>query len=333
MPAANYNFIIEQGSDFEIIFQYNDINNLPIDLSDRCVVLQWTDDTKTTGQSFSSGAGAVYDTNDWSLSGDNSGTIKFKISANLTRNYKFKTAVYDLDIVTPANRLRNTRLATGTITLVTRNMQLLDNCPSSLDPNQVLTTPTITTTGGPSLSPTPTITAEQNIDLCLPEDCLNLDIYSVVYTGQSLALPDLCFVSGSIVNTDIRNIENVEIAINKLQHQSPQDLVLVLAPPSGDPVLLSANSKISYPTSNFSFMFSNKAQPNSYLHNTNNGGLINIYDKSNNINFSDSNLLSGFDHLLGSSVTGNWTLYVKDTDPLGSGYIDSWKLILTYSAE
>jgi subtilisin-like proprotein convertase family protein len=67
------------------------------------------------------------------------------------------------------------------------------------------------------------------------------------------------------------------------------------------------------------------------LHNTINGGLINIYDKVSNINFSNETLTSSFDHLFGASVTGTWSLIVKDTDPIGSGLLDSWKLIITHS--
>ena len=31
--------------------------------------------------------------------------------------------------------------------------------------------------------------------------------------------------------------------------------------------------------------------------------------------------------------SGDWTLNIYDNDIGGSGYIDSWKLIITYSAE
>ncbi len=43
MPAVNYNFSIEQGSDFEVNFQYNDSNGRPVNLGDTntsCVVMQ-----------------------------------------------------------------------------------------------------------------------------------------------------------------------------------------------------------------------------------------------------------------------------------------------------
>jgi subtilisin-like proprotein convertase family protein len=332
MPAANYNFIIEQGSDFILNFQYNDQDRNSIDLSSKCIVLQWVTDDGTTKRVFSSGANANYNINDWSIVGDNRGLIRFRIAANLTKAFTFNTAVYDLDIISPGDRLRSIRLSTGIITLAKRNTELLDTCPSDVDSNIDLVTPTLTAPGTtPGITPTVTVTSGQVEDLCLPEDCLNLDIYSVVYTGNRLNLPDLSTVSGSVTTTDTRLIENIEVAINKLQHNSPSDLWFILSPPSGNKILLSANSKIPAFNNNFSFMFSNKAKPSDYLHNISNGGLSNIYNKTNIINYSNETLTSGFGHLLGASVTGNWNLVVKDTDPIGSGLIDSWKLIITYA--
>lgn len=332
MAAINYNFIIEQGSDFVLNFQYNDINDNPVNLSSKCIVLQWVTDDGTIKQVFSSGALSDYETNDWSIGGDNFGTIRFKLAANLTKTFTFNTAAYDLDIITPGERLRNIRLATGVITLVKRNIPLLDNCPSNIDSVIGLTTPTVTDpTISPTVTPTTTTSGPQSEDLCLPEDCLNLDIYSVVYSASGLNIPDLATVSGSVTTSDTRSIENIEVAINKLQHNSPSDLLLMLAPPSGDTILLSANSKISNFNNNFSFMFSNKAQPTEYLHNISNGGLCNIYNKSDLINYDDQQLVSNFNQIIGASVTGVWNLIVKDTDPTGSGLIDSWKLIITYA--
>ena len=125
-------------------------------------------------------------------------------------------------------------------------------------------------------------------------------------------------------------IENIELAINKLAHSSPQDIAFLLAPPSGSKILLSANHKIVNNNNNFSFMFSNKATATSYLHNISNGGLCNIYDKTSSYKYNNENLLYSFDHLFDTSTTGVWTLYAKDTDPLSSGSLDSWKLIVTY---
>ena len=152
----------------------------------------------------------------------------------------------------------------------------------------------------------------------------------MVYAGSGLNITDLSTSSGSITSTDTRKIENIELAINKLAHSSPQDIAFLLAPPSGSKILLSANHKIVNNNNNFSFMFSNKATATSYLHNISNGGLCNIYDKTSSYKYNNENLLYNFDHLFDTSTTGVWTLYAKDTDPLSSGSLDSWNLIVTY---
>lgn len=342
MAAVTYNFPIEQGSDFEISFVYLAANGTPIDLTDKCVVFQFSSSETTVGQCskyvLSSQANSIYDVNGWSLSANNVGIINIKISAELTQNFNFTNAIYDLDIISQTGNLRNIRLSTGIITILKRNFSVFDACPINTDICTLVVTqtptptdsPTVTPTDGTTQTPTPTVT--QFEDLCLPYDCVDIDIYSVVYNGSGLVIDDQSTVSGTITTTDTRVIENVELAINRLQHSSPQDLVGVLSPPSGDKILLFANQKIPNNNNNFSFMFSNKADPMAYLHNITNGGMCNIYDKTSLINYNSENLLSSFNHLAGSSVTGDWTLYIKDTDPLSSGLFDSWKLIITYEA-
>lgn len=335
MPAVNYNFVIEQGSDFTLSFKYNDANGNPVNLSGKCVVIQWQ--AAGISYNFSSLANSFYEIDGYSMTSDDSGTIIFKLSAGITRNFNFDTALYDLDIreTNGGSLLSNIRLCTGTITLLKRNFSLPIDCPTgqAIKDNNITPTPTAPTETLPSgITPTPTNTSTQPQfeDLCLPDDCINLDIYSTVYTGGRLIIPDLATVSGTVSTTDTRQIENIELAINKLQHQNPSDLIFLLNPPSGNKILLSANNKIPSYNNNFSFMFSNKAASGDYLYNINNGGICKINNKSNLINYNNESLLYSFDHLLGASLTGDWTLIAKDTDPLGSGIVDSWKLIITY---
>lgn len=326
MPAINYNFVIEQGSDFELSFQYNDENGNPIDLSDpskTCVVLQTIPKI---------GLKNKFTTNDneagYSFTASDLGLITFKISSNLTKNYDFSNAIYDLDILQNVNTLdpKVVRLAFGSISLIKRQTTF----PTCQSGNVDTGTPS---TGGETV-PTPTPTALPEIEnLCLETDCLNLDIYSSVYYGSGLVISDSLdppVSSGSIFINDNKIIENVELVISNLNHTYPQDLQLLLSPPSGDKILLSANHKMPQNTGNFNFMFSNKAIPTSYLHNVTNGGFCNIYNKTSSIKYSNENLLSGFDHLFGHSLSGNWTLIAKDTDPLGSGTIGGWKIVITY---
>lgn len=339
MPAAIYNFPIEQGSDFSITFVYRDENSNPVDLTGKCVIFQFAfEGNLEVGQClkyvFSSQANSNYDTDNWSLAADTDGNITIKISAEITKTFTAATALYDLDIVSQTDNLRNIRLATGTITIVSRNFsnRNLVGCPINIDPCyetfDIITSPTPTPTG--EITPTPIVTDSN--DLCLPYDCLDIDLYSMVYSGSTLTIGDYSTVSGSITTTDTRNIENIEVAINKLSHPYPADLQLLLCPPSGDKILLSANHKITNYNNNFTFMFSNKASAGKYLYNASNGDSINIYNKTDIVNYDNENLLYSFEHLFNSSVTGVWSLIVRDTDPVGTGTINSWKLIVTHTA-
>ena len=329
MPAAIYNFEIEKGSDFSISFQYNDAAGVPIDLSGKCVQFKMLM-SDGGGRIFSSAAPATYNSNGWSLSADNLGKISLKIRSTITVDLTGTSCVYDLDV---SDTTGNIRLAAGSISFVSRNIDPLGlgSCSVATNPavtaTQTLTTSTPT---GVAATPTPTPAPNEFEDLCLPYDCVELDVYSVVYAGSGLNINDLSTSSGSITSTDTRMIENIELAINKLSHSSPQDIAFLLAPPSGSKILLSANHKIVNNNNNFSFMFSNKATATSYLHNISNGGLCNIYDKTSSYKYNNENLLYSFDHLFDTSTTGVWTLYAKDTDPLSSGSLDSWNLIVTY---
>lgn len=340
MPAASYNFQIEQGSEFNIVFQYLDTNNNPVNLTDKCVVLRWITNNNNIFTFSSATTASLDNISGYSLTGDNNGTITFQISAQKTKNYNFSTAVYDLDIVeTIGSNSKNTRLVTGSIGIVPRNFSVIENCslinadptiPSLGDQPEPTTTVVVTpTNGGAEVTPTPPIGP---IDLCLPEDCLSLDIFSRVYTGSGIVINDYQNNSGSITISNTGIIENVELAINGLRHTHPQDLTFILTPPSGSGILISANSKIPNYSSGFSFMFSNRAANGSYLHNIANGGLCNILDKTSTYYFEDTKLTTGFDHLFNSAITGVWTLNVNDNDIGASGSIDSWKIILTYEA-
>lgn len=347
MAAVTYNFIIEVGSDFSIDFIYSDENGNPVDLTDKCVTFQFGfNGTLSEGDCakyiLSTGANSNYDTDNWSISADNNGIIKIRIAAELTKTFAGKTnANYDLDVISgvEADKLRSKRLSRGVITFEQRNFDNLVSCPSNLDICDELYIPPTPTQdpgdgdgGDGGVPATPVPTADPT-DLCeLPFDCY-LDVYSMVNTGSSVSIEDLSTASDYVYVDDLRAIENIEFAVNGLRHESVTDLQLILAPPSGDKILMSANHKMPNYSDGFSFMFSNKAEPGKYLHNASNGDNINIYDKTDIVDYSSENLLNSFDHLFGYAVTGNWYFYVRDTDPVGTGTIDSWKLIITYEAD
>ena len=327
MAAATYNFAIEQGSDFDITFKYNDENGIGKDLSGSCVVLRTKQDNNG-GQTFSTGAAASLENinSGFLLTANNLGVIRLQIAAFKTKLYTFNSAIYDLEIL---DGLKNIRISTGTIVIIKRNFdRFLTSCPDDLIPDNP-------PTGTPPPPPAPTTgTATPDVnDLCLP-DCLQIDdVYSVVYAGSGIVINDNQNNSGIISTNDSRSIENIELAINGFRHSSPQDITFLLAAPSGNKILLSSNDKISNYVNGFSFMFSNKAPDTSFLNNISNGGLCRIKDKTAITTFNSGSLNAGFSHLFNHPVTGNWSLLVNDNDIGASGSIDSWKLVVTYTPE
>ena len=338
MAAINYNFPIEQGSDFSISFQYNDENGLPINLTESACVIFQIKDTSSSDPPLISTTKVISTLSSsnpagFLISASDSGLITLSISRTRTQVLNYENAVYDLDVIKDGKSLR---LAYGNITIDKRQTDFAD-CVQSAGGNNGGNSGGNSggdsTGGGTTLPESPVSNAS---DLCLDTDCLNLDIYSVVYSGMPIYVGaggtgnDLSISSGSIITYDTRQIENVELVINNLNHNSPQDLQMFLCPPSGNKILLAANHKIPQNSGNFNFMFSNKAPSDKYLHNVTNGGLCNIYDKTDIIKYSNENLLSSFSSLFVSGITGTWNLLIRDTDPISSGSIDGWKLIVTY---
>lgn len=308
MPAVAYDLLIEQGSSYEITFLYTDANNNPIDVKNFCVLLQWITNNNDI-YTFSN----KYDGTDYSLIANPNGTIVFKLPAKTTNLYDFDSALYDLDLQEPneeypGSGLKSYRLSTGSVNIIRRNV------PASL-------TSCANVSAGFEL--------QDNCDI----ECGKLDIYSVPYAGSGVSIEDLSTNISSINVNDNRLIENIDIAINGLRHNSPQDLIFIAVPPSGNKVLLSANSKILNYRPGFSCMFSNRAPNNTYISNINSGGLCKIYDKTSYIKYNNEILLSSFDHLYNSPASGEWSLLVADNDIVGSGSLDSWKLIITYQSE
>lgn len=350
MPAAVHNFFIEQGSDFEITFQYLDSNQNPVDLSNYCVSLLWKPLDIGFPQGFSSSLSTVVPgttpATAWTLKKDNLGNITFNLSYIFTKNIQWTDALYDLYITDSATPPKKYRIATGQITTIKDNFPecatssagYCSDCTNlafnATPPTPTVTntltgsTPTVTTStgGGPTVTPTPL----PEIDLCATI-CNELDMYAVMYSGAGMILVDNGAVSGTIDVANTGIIQNIEVMINRLKHQSPQDLVLLLTPPTGNTILLSAHNKISNNSSNgFSCIFSNKAASNVYLNNALNNSYVNILDKTSIYKYNNLNLSNNLQSWIGSQASGSWTLSVIDDDTGVSGTIDGWHLIVTY---
>ena len=118
MPAVSHNFQIEQGSHFEINFQYLNEQNEPINLANKCIILRWLEANTNNVVTFSSSTTASIDNSSgYSLVGNDLGIINFQISSSQTKTYEFTTAIYDLDVVenSGTGNSKNIRLVTGTI--------------------------------------------------------------------------------------------------------------------------------------------------------------------------------------------------------------------------
>lgn len=301
--------VIDQGSAYEITFYYTDANGSPINISNYCVTIQWR--TNTGDDYFFTNK---YKGTNYKLKTNSDGTIVFTIPSKTTNTYSFAGANYDLDLQEPnedypGSGLKTYRLVTGTVTINGRNtlVSLVDCAFSSANFN-----------------------IPENCDL----ECSRLDLYSKqYYSTGSVSIPSTqSSIIDTINTTDTGLIDNVEVAINGLRYNNPQDLIFILAPPSGSKILLSANAKISNYAPGFSFMFSNRASPGSYINNIESGSLCLIKDKTDIITYNSEVLAASFDHLFGESINGDWSLIVINSDSNTSGTIDSWRLIVTYKA-
>lgn len=346
MSAATHNFFIEQGSDFQITFRYLDTNQVPVDLTNYCASLLWK---PVTGQGVAQGFSSAVSPNSigntpetaWTLKKDNLGNIVFSLGYIFTKRILWSDAVYDLYITDSSNPPKKYRIATGSISIQRDNFP---ECATSTNgycadcealqfqpPTTATTTPTPTGTNGngsPITTPTPTIS---DIDLCSTV-CNELDLYSVMYTGDGMSITDNAISSGTINIQNTGVIQNIEVIINKLKHSYPQDLSLILIPPTGNKILLSAHNKIvnNNPVNGFSFMFSNKAASGVYLNNASNNSYINILDKTTIYNFNNETLSNTLQDWIGLTGIGNWTLLIKDDDINSSGSIDSWGMVISY---
>ncbi len=95
MPASKYDFNIEQGSSFKIIFTYKDSQGTPIDITNWCARLTWTTNKNVTQTFISTNSDdTLYK---YTIDGTN-GKITFMIPASVTNGYDFDSAKYDFEL-------------------------------------------------------------------------------------------------------------------------------------------------------------------------------------------------------------------------------------------
>lgn len=333
--SVTHNFTIEQGSDFKITFFYQDADGSPIDISEGKVGFRFQAVDPGTGQLDASEPVIEFlrgQPNGYVRSGG-IGEIIVELPAVYTKDLTFDNYFYDLDFEPTVSDgvTLNTRISTGTISLIKKNFNtFLDVAP--VDDSD---------SGG---TPGNVVPIDMNLDgdRCTSAvACLDLDIYSRVYNGDSIIIEDNTNNSGTISGvTSRQTMQKIEVSINGLKHENPQDLTFILEPPSGDMVLLSSNNKISNynpstDTNGFSWVFSNSAPSDTFLNTVQHNSACRIDDKTDIVKYSSNNLRSDFDHLLFQGpdhhITGAFTLYANDNDRIGSGVITNWNLIITYT--
>jgi len=121
MPAGRYNFVIEQGATFQLDLQYNDSNNVPIDLTGYSGRLQIRQTIPSTTVLLCLSSSLTPDGTGINFSGSNgttppiSGSIGIYISAVSSSQLIFDQAVYDLEIENSGGFV--TRLIEGSVKL------------------------------------------------------------------------------------------------------------------------------------------------------------------------------------------------------------------------
>jgi subtilisin-like proprotein convertase family protein len=236
MPAAIHNFIIEQGSNFFITFQYLDENSNPIDITKYCIKLAVKTNTDQVGLYSSQAPNKPYVLRSVSSV---PGTIEWGLSYQETRKFNFDTALYDLYLNDPNNE--NIRICTGTITLLKNNFpECVDdttsaNCVScgsisaANSLGNIAPTSTIPdTTSTPDTTPvvTPTIPANlQQEELC-DYLCKGIDLFGKLYNYADNIVYQSGVSSGTIITT------NGQTVFESVQYV-PGTLSLYLSGPGG----------------------------------------------------------------------------------------------------
>lgn len=303
MPAAQYDFSIENATSVDIVFNYLDEAENSVDLSQYAVIFRMI---SNNGDIY------VYNnytrTKEYSLTTHSNGQIKLNIPAKTTETFTFDSAKYDLEIQEPNEQFpgsgfRLIRLLFGNISIIKKNVPVtIPEFPSMVNVNECQ-------------------------DMCC--DTRIQDPDTTEYIGGQLSIDDLTPSGISTISINsISPIQNIEVSVNNLNHLYPQDLRIFLSPPSGNKILLSGHDKIKNNHPDFNFTFSNKASVNTFLSNVQNYGYCNIRDKTNIIKLNNEVIESSFDNLIGISPSGSWSLIVFDDDPGGGGTIGSWNIYI-----
>jgi len=135
MQAADYNFQIEKGTSFYISFDYKSDDGTPINLTNWCARLRWSDSNNTTKTFTTNTTNSEYQFTIDPLIG----RLIYRLPASTTAAFTFTSANYDLELQEPNDLYdgggkKVFRILKGVITLVTRNVPGDDAFSCSYDP-------------------------------------------------------------------------------------------------------------------------------------------------------------------------------------------------------
>ena len=109
MSAGRYPILIEQGATLDFEIQYNDSNNLPVDLTGYNARMQIRPSIESTSSyiflssSYVEGASCISMSGSYATKPPTSGSIGIFIAACDTAAFNFNEGVYDLEIFTNYN--------------------------------------------------------------------------------------------------------------------------------------------------------------------------------------------------------------------------------------
>jgi hypothetical protein len=259
MAATEYNFAIEQGTIFAIDFKYLNSSQVPIDISNYCVVMriQPLSGSNTNLITFSTTGNTTTPNYSFSII-PNQGLIKLRLPAETTNAYTWDTASYELEVTSPdlfytgGSRVVK-RLLQGTITLRRRLI------PSETIPSCTITEESSQPVFGSELN----LSSYSILDSCVGSPCEfiggNAVIYSLVNTSTDstvVYLQDRVTINNEnpygksspfpigVTVTESRIIERIDVFFDGFTHSNPTDVRMLLAH-NGSGVLLLDKNKFS----------------------------------------------------------------------------------------
>lgn len=277
MAATEYNFAIEQGTIFAIDFSYLNSSQVPIDISNYCVIMriQPLDGTNTDLITLTTTGNTTTPYYSFSIVPDQ-GRIRLRLPAETTNSYSWGQANYEIEVASPdlfyngGSRIIK-RLLQGTITLRQR-----------LIPAEFIPTCTVSENGIKEVFSAELDVASYSIlDSCIGSPCEFIGGNAVIYTLTNptndiatMYLQDMVLNNNenpygksnpfplSVTVTESRIIERLDVYVDGLTHSNPTDVRLMLAH-NGSGVLLLDKNKFSENNrpKNISFILSDYVIP------------------------------------------------------------------------